>query len=60
MPDVSRPKTGSWMPSACRLTRLVSPSFAPIDPLAGLQAVLDDQRLGLVGRVDAEERAACG
>ena len=30
MPDVSRPKTGSWMPSACRLTRLVSPSFAPI------------------------------
>ena len=30
MPDVSRPNTGSSMPSACRLTRLVSPSFAPM------------------------------
>ena len=30
MPDVSRPNTGSWMPSAWRLTRLVSPSFAPM------------------------------
>ena len=30
IPDVSRPKTGSWMPSAWRLTRLVSPSFVPM------------------------------
>ena len=29
------------------------------DPLAGLQAVLDHQRLGLVGRVDARGTAAC-
>ena len=44
------------MPSACRLTRLVMPSFDADDLLAGLQAVLDDQRLGLVGRLDAQER----
>ena len=29
MSEVSRPKTGSWMPSASRLTLLVMPSLNP-------------------------------
>ena len=36
------------------------PQLRTDDLLPGLQAVLDHQRLGFVGRLDAQERAACG